>query len=314
MTAKRWNPLIRVSYRILGGLIPDLPSYREVYYDKSGMRLSYKAYFSLTLLISIILFVSSFSAASYVHSKTLFVDPTDLFSNEFNMYLLLALPSFYTVILPSLLLAFILSASAFTAFLIFPIYRKWDDERRIDNALFDTISLAATLSSGGVSLETLIDHLTEIATIPAVAKMFRRISRNLKALGLDIASAVKEAVEHCPSTHLSRILEGMLNASQTSGELTPYLDFEVKQLMDMKREKLDKKISTLAYMGELYVSALVVGPIMMILAVSLVSLFGGTMFGYSPIAQINIVVFFVIPVLACVFAVLIGSIVGEGEM
>jgi hypothetical protein len=110
---------------------------------------------------------------------------------------------------------------------------------------------------------------------------------------------------------MAKLLQSMLTAAQSSGELKSYLTFETRQVFMVKKENLEKTVTTLTYVGELYISLLIVGPIVIILMLSLLSSFGGTMLGLSTVQQMNLVVFVAIPFIAGVFIILIDMFVGR---
>lgn len=312
MSLKSWNPLLRISYRLFNRLTPDFPAFKEVY-DQSGIFLSYEAYMSLAFFVFTIVFSAVFPTAFLFHAQKYLPDVFKsrlLFGDIFRLFLFTLCNS---VILPSLVIAWVFSGSAVFLILAYPVYQRNNRGKQIDNSLFYTVSFAAILASAGIPLERLIERMANVTTDPAIENVFRRIVRNIKVFGLDIASAIEETIEHTPSTFMSKILKGMLTATQTSGELTSYLDFQVKRLFVMKQQKLEKTVTSLTYMGEMYIALLVVGPIVMILTITLLSSFGGSILGLPPVAQINLIVFIAIPVLAIVFIILIDTIVGGGE-
>ena len=82
--------------------------------------------------------------------------------------------------------------------------------------------------------------------------------------------------------------------------------------MRVKRENLKKILSTMTYMGELYVALLVVGPILFILIITILSILGGGASSGS-VLQLNLITFIGVPILATGFIILLDTSIGGEE-
>ena len=106
------------------------------------------------------------------------------------------------------------------------------------------------------------------------------------------------------------MLDSMSIASKTTGSIHDLVMFESARLLQEKRDKLRKTIGSLAVMAELYITIVVVGPIIFIVMMAIFGLLpsGGLP---DPISIINLIVFIGIPVLSVMFILLLDSVVSK---
>jgi hypothetical protein len=80
-----------------------------------------------------------------------------------------------------------------------------------------------------------------------------------------------------------------------------------------KREQLKKTLNTLLGLGEVYIAGVVMGPITFIVMIAILSIMGNVAFGISPVMQLNLLVFFGIPLISVVFIVVLNGFLPEEE-
>ncbi|MGH2638472.1 MAG: type II secretion system F family protein, partial [Rhabdochlamydiaceae bacterium] len=82
------------------------------------------------------------------------------------------------------------------------------------------------------------------------------------------------------------------------------------RLLKEKSDKLRKTIASLAVIAELYITLVVVGPVIFIVMLAIFGLLpsGGLP---DPVLLINLIVFFWIPVLSILMILLLDSLVGK---
>jgi hypothetical protein len=94
----------------------------------------------------------------------------------------------------------------------------------------------------------------------------------------------------------------------TSGDLKGLLVYEVERQLQKKKEILKNNLSTLVYLGEIYVTLMVVMPVLFILMITILSIMGGRSFGGSSVVQLNLIIFFGIPVMAAAFVIILDQV------
>jgi archaellum biogenesis protein FlaJ (TadC family) len=132
-------------------------------------------------------------------------------------------------------------------------------------------------------------------------------------LGIDVHTALRDVADMSPSRRLAKQLESIRTTIMTSGDLKTLLTYEVERQLQKKKEKLKNTLTTLVYVGELYVTLMVVTPVLFILMITIMSIMGGQSFGGSAAAQLNLIVFIGIPIMASAFILLLDIILGGDE-
>ena len=207
----------------------------------------------------------------------------------------------------SCLVALITSAM----FILYPIYRGTQRRKEIDSNLVYTTGYMEVLSAGGISIERMFERVTQVEQHPAIRDLAERFIANIKMFGLDVAASLRDITLHCPSMDLSKLLDGMGYTVKTSGDLKSLLAFETKRLLHKKREQLKKTLTTLVALGELYITAMVMGPILFIVMLTILSIMGNITFGLSAAEQLNLMVFFGLPTVSTIFIIILNSVLQE---
>jgi len=221
--------------------------------------------------------------------------------------------SLYQYLGASLTLSFVVSLTVPIIFVTYPLYRGSQRGKEIDANLVYTTGYMAILSAGNIPVERIFEQVIEVETCSAIKNLAKRFMTNVKMLGLDVTSALNEIAARSPSEILSRLLAGITNTAQTSGDLKNYLIFETQRLLHLKREQGKKTIGTLTILAEIYVTAIIMAPVIFIVMLTLLSILGNVAFGLSPTEQMNLLVFFGLPMISLVFIVILNSIIPKEE-
>ena len=184
---------------------------------------------------------------------------------------------------------------------------------KIENDLVYSLSYMTVLSASGVSLERIMKRVSEVEENPPLRQLAKKFMMNIALFGFDVTSALKDISRRSPSEILKKLMDSMNNTVQTSGDLKGLLTYEVKRQLQRKRDGLKKTMGTLTYLGEMYVTLMVVAPILFILMLTILSIIGSGPFGSSSILQLNLIVFFGIPLIATGFMIVLDTVVGGEE-
>lgn len=199
-----------------------------------------------------------------------------------------------------------------SAFIYYPYYKRNEDASRLEDGLIYFLSYMAVLSASGMSIERIIERMTEVEDNPPLINICKKFLMNVRLFGMDIRSSLKDIADMSPTRVLSKQLESMRTALATSGDLKSLLVFEVERQVQVKREKLKAKINSLVYVGELYVALMVITPTIFIIVIAVLSVLGSSVGGGSVI-QLNLIVFLGIPIMGGVFMVLLDQTMGREE-
>jgi archaellum biogenesis protein FlaJ (TadC family) len=196
-------------------------------------------------------------------------------------------------------------------FIVYPLYRRNQKRKEIDANLVYTTGYMGVLSAGGISIERMFERITQVEQHPPIKDLARRFTTNIKMFGLDVSSSLRDVTLRNPSEAFSKLLIGISNTVQTSGDLKSLLTFETKRLLHAKRQQLKKTLGTLIALGEIYIAAMVMGPIVFIVMLTILSIMGNVTFGLSPAEQLNLLVFLGLPAISTVFIVILNGVLPE---
>lgn len=285
------NWMTRRAYSMFGRTPLPLKSFKGIY-ERSGIGMFYQAYTSLMFLSLLLSAILTFLGAFLVHSSILHLMVVQ-------------------AILSSAILSFLASCLVLMPFLFIPVYRRSQRGKEIDSKLVHTVSYLAVLSTAGLSVGRIFERVFEVENHGQIRELLKRIVRNTRVFGLDIVSSLEEAAQHSPSDTFSKLMGSVVNTVKISGNLRELFMFEARRLLAVKRNQLERVLGTLTYLGEIYVAAIVVSPIVMIIMLTILSLLGGNVLGLPPVAQMNIAIFLGIPSMAAVFLVVFDALLPE---
>jgi len=266
--------------------------FREIYV-RSGLSLPYEEYLKRTAIISSAACSISIVILLIIHTMLLHVRGWRLLAAVF-------IPSAMVGIL-TLLLS-----------LYYPLYRKNEMKTQIENSLLYALSYMAALSAGGIPIERIMERVSEVEESEALRMIAGKFMADVRIFGFDVPSALRDVARRSPSEFMEKLLDGLRNVIQTSGDLRSLL-IEVSRMLERRREKLKRMMGTLVYLGELYVAMLIVAPILFILILTVLSVIGGNPLGVPPQVQLNILIFIGIPIMAAGFAIILDVIMGGEE-
>ena len=194
--------------------------------------------------------------------------------------------------------------------MIYPLSRRRSFKSELESKLAYSFGILGVLAAAGITLDRLFEKIATSESNPVLAELAKRFLRDVRLFGMDSGSALREVAAHSPSRAFASMLDSIAVAYKTTGTIKDLVLFESSRLLQDKSDNLKRAISSLAVMAELYITLVVVGPIIFIVMLSIFGLLptGGLP---SPILLINIIVFLGIPVLSTVFILLLDSVVGK---
>jgi archaellum biogenesis protein FlaJ (TadC family) len=263
-------------------------------FDESGLTTSYEDYRRLIVIALSAVFILTAVVSGYVHVYLLRVQGAQL-------------------ILGVGLSTLIVSLLALVALFFYPFYQRGQMESKIDNNLIYTVSYMAVLASSGVSFERIMENVSGVEDEGPLKRLAVKFMADVQLLGFNLSRAIKDMVNRSPSRTLSQLLEGVDNISQTSGDLKSLMDFNYGQLLQDKKQQLVKMLNTLSYIGEIYVTLMVVAPILFIVMLTILTILGGGTSVGGAVIQLNLLVFFGIPLFAAAFLIVLDTVLGVEE-
>jgi flagellar protein FlaJ len=280
------------AYQLVGRKIGRaLPLFRDLdrNLQRSGLKISFKAYVSLTLFTTIITTASVGTAVPLL------------------LFFLLRLP-----LIPALLFglgaALLAWPCTVVGFYFFPLYRADKHKRDLDDELPFTTGYMAILASAGVSPEKIFHSLSTMKQPLAATAEARDVIRHISLFGLDVISALEKTSDRTPSDRLREILEGIISTMHSGGNLAAYLRERFKAHIKLRKLSLKKFADTLSALSEVYVALLLTAPLLFIIMLSVMSVMGGnSLAGFSSDMLLRLLTYVGIPVLAMIFLVIVDS-------
>lgn len=293
--SEKTSYLTTVSYRLFGRITSrfTFTAFKQIY-QKSGTTRFYESYMALMLFASLVTFVSAFAMGALLHHFL------------FNLTL-------FQYFIAVLTFSCVISLTIPIIFILYPLYRRSQRGKEIDANLVYTTGYMGVLSAGGISIERIFERVTQVERHPPIKDLAKRLIANIKMLGLDVTSSLADITLRSPSETFSKLLIGITNTVKTSGDLKNLLTFETKSLLHAKREQLKKTLGTLISLGEIYIAAMVMGPIVFIVMITILSVMGNVAFGLSPVDQLNLLVFFGLPTISTIFIIILNGVLPEEE-
>jgi archaellum biogenesis protein FlaJ (TadC family) len=284
---ERKSYLTALSYRLFGGVASRVVLLKQAY-EQSGLSRLYESYVALMLFASLVTFVLVFVVGVLFHYFVLKLGMLQVFE----------------AVIPLSMVASLVVSMVFFAY---PLYRRDQRKKEIDTNLVYTAGYMGVLAAGGISAERIFERVIQVERRVSIRDLARRFIANIRVFGLDVVSSLDDVSRHSPSEVFSKLLVGMTNTLKTSGDMKSLLTFETERLLHAKREQLKKILNTLLGLGEVYIAGVVMGPITFIVMITILSIMGNVAFGISPVMQLNLIVFFGIPMISLVFIVVLNS-------
>lgn len=259
--------------------------------QKAGVKISLHSYASMIVLLSAISLVTGFSATLAVS-------------------LVLGIPIFLTVL-------FAFGVSILSGVLVFgmlhglPSFLASSRRRRMDMELPYVTSHLSILAAAGMPPARMFKLLEDSRTTPEVASESNEIVRDVEILGNDVITALEAERERSPSKVFAEVLEGLVATIRSGGSMKGYLLDSTRVMMDLRRVAAKQLVESLAAFAEVYVTLLVVFPLLIIVMFSVMAMIGGGLGGFSVITMMTLVTYGIIPICAAVVIVMLDGILVE---
>jgi flagellar protein FlaJ len=183
--------------------------------------------------------------------------------------------------------------------------------KRMDLELPYVTSHMSILASAGIPPTRMFKLLEDSRTTPEVASDSNEIVRDVEILGHDIMTALEDERQRSPSNVFGDVLEGLVATIRSGGNMRSYLQDATKTIMDLRRIAAKQLIESLGVFAEMYISLLIVFPLLIIVMFSVMALIGGGLGGLSVTVMMSFVTYGIIPICGIAVLVMLDSILVE---
>ena len=205
-----------------------------------------------------------------------------------------------------ILISILTAVTTFLVFWVYPSFKAGERSRKINLALTNAVNTMATIAGTGVPPAVIFWSLVEFRRYGEVSRESEKILNDIENFGLDLVQALQRAANRSPSPLFSELLWKMIATIRTGGNLKEYLYLEGNRLMEVERMKTEAAIETIGLIAETYVTALVVGPVFIIIMTTIMGIMG------TPMSQVNlinnIVVYFGLPIGYAIFIIAVDQV------
>ena len=211
-------------------------------------------------------------------------------------------------------LAVVAGLGIFASFYLYPMYRSGVIKKKIDGNLAYTTNYLRILTASGATTERVFESLASVKDVFGVRDATRRMIRSIQLLGDDVFKAMDRETRMNPSRRFGEVLQGFVATARSGGDLDNYFTNVSRKQIDETKHDLRKVIDNLALAGEIYISGLVALPIVLVIILTISGLFGGEIFvGFSSAFLLQLIVYFMIPILAVSVLLMIDALAPRSD-
>ncbi len=157
-----------------------------------------------------------------------------------------------------------------------PASRAKKRAKKIDAKITGAMSFVSAMASADVPIDVIFKELSRQDIYKEVAKEAEWITRDTELLGVDILTAIREAVSRTPSTKFQDFLQGVVTTSTSGGQLKPYFLVKAEQFEKEDRLEMRKKMETLGMLAEAFVTVVVAFPLFLVVIMAIMALISRT--------------------------------------
>ncbi len=221
--------------------------------EKADIAMVYQEYYSMVLMNIILGFISAFTSAII-------------------FYLLIPHP--ITALL-MLIISSIVPISIGLYYLSLPSSKAKSRAKKIDRYLPYATNFINTMSVAGISPAEIFEALSKAELYGEIQKEAQKIVTEIKMMGVDTITALKNAIEISPSEKFKEFLQGIIAVIQSGSELGPYFERCVERYMTRDLVERKRNLETLAIMAEAFVVTVIAFPLFLVIIISIMGLTSG---------------------------------------
>ena len=182
---------------------------------------------------------------------------------------------------------------------------------KMDRELPFVASRMSILAAAGIPPTRMFKLLSDSVTTPEVASDSNEIVRDVEILGNDIMTALEAEKDRSASRNFAEMVEGLVATIRSGGNMKSYLADSTRTIMDLKRIAAKQLIETLGAFAEVYVTLLIVFPLLVIVMFSVMALIGGGLGGISVTSMMMFITYLIIPICGIAVIVMLDTMLGE---
>lgn len=197
-------------------------------------------------------------------------------------------------------------------FLYYPYYKADNLKSELDRNIIYIVNYMGILSGAGVTIEDIFNSLAETGEIYKVSNSASSIIRDVGLLGKDIITAIDSESQITPSRKYSKLLVGLLGITRSGGDLRQYFLDTAEREIEIRKRELTGILNNLNLAAEIYSVLGIAFPIILIVLLSLMGMFGGDIGGgLGPVQIMTVMTYILFPLLSIGVIILIDGMTSK---
>jgi flagellar protein FlaJ len=305
------NSLQRTAFRLLG---PYAGKKRDKYAElrnsllTARMKIPFEVYLSTAYLVSAIVGIVS---AVILGFFTWILNIPGMVQYQGAVPEFMFTLSNYSLIIGTILATIIsfavIGGITFVTFLLYPGFVAGNRKRNIDANLPYAINYITAMSTAGIPPAEVFRQLGSSTIYGESAKEARFVALEIDLYGKDLTDALRLVSSTTPSYRMKEFLQGAMGCISSGSDLTEYFRTKAEQYALENRQTQKLFLETLGLIAESYVTAMVAGPLFLIILQSIMSILSKQ----SQPIFLYIIIYLIIPFGSLGFVILISSMTPE---
>jgi len=184
-------------------------------------------------------------------------------------------------------------------FMYYPMYKADAIKSKLDQNLVYIINFMGILAGSGMTTEDIFSALADTGKTYNVADSAESVVRDIGLFGKDIITAIDAESQITPSKKYSKVLVGLLGINKSGGDLKQYFAETAEHEMEVRRRELTGIVNKLGLAAEIYTTIGVAFPIILIVLLSLMGIFGGEVAaGLGPVQIMTLMTYILFPLMS----------------
>ncbi|MFO8016907.1 MAG: type II secretion system F family protein [Candidatus Woesearchaeota archaeon] len=208
-------------------------------------------------------------------------------------------------VIKTIIMAVLSAGVTFLMFYMYPQMKANSRKTSIDTNLPFAINHISAVAGAGVPPTKMFRLLMESEEYGEIAVEIEKIVEYVELFGYDLLTAIRSVAMTTPSLAMKEFLEGMVSTIESGGDISVYLKEKTSEAMLNYELERQKYAETIATYSDVYTGILIAAPLFFIVALSLVSMLGGTIGGLDVSTVIVVGAYVIIPLLNIAFITLL---------
>jgi len=201
----------------------------------------------------------------------------------------------------------IVAGIIFLLFLLYPGFVSGNRKRNIESTLPYAINYVTAMSTAGIPPAEIFRLLGSSTIYGESATEARFIALEIDLFGRDLIDALRMVSSTTPSFRMKEFLQGSMGCISAGSNLTEYFRNKAGQYALENRQTQKMFLETLGLIAESYVTAMVAGPLFLIILQSIMSILSSQ----SQPFMLYIIIYLIIPFGSIAFVILISTMTPE---